>query len=105
MLIVLYQQLAASLVDRCQTLIYGAPRGAPRGSKDLLLTSATVSFNFSHSGNRFINELLLFAPAVYSYIRACDAAFCQQNLLSRGILGIRSSKAQKQIKSSQTPLP
>lgn len=71
MLIVLYQQLAASLVDRCQTLIYGAPRGAPRGSKDLLLTSATVSFNFSHSGNRFINELLYLLPlstAIYGHV-------------------------------------
>lgn len=35
MLMMRYQYLAASPVDRCQTLIYGAPRGALRGSKNM----------------------------------------------------------------------
>jgi hypothetical protein len=34
MLIVFYQHLVASPVDHCQTLIYGAPRGAPCGSNN-----------------------------------------------------------------------
>lgn len=76
MLIMLYQHLAASLVDRCQTLIYGAPRGALRGSKkhpslfqnsNAALTPATISFQLQSRWQQVLSmNYSLFAPALYS---------------------------------------
>lgn len=83
-LIMLYQHFAASPVDRCQTLIYGAPRGALRGSKMCSRNSNSADSSkgcFSTSvtvATGFINELLFICSLYLQLIRACDAIFCQQ---------------------------